>query len=507
MLSCAHKARAVSLCNSDSKRNRSSSLLICLLYLLLPNLLFLIGWIRSWLALPLATVLLISVIYAWLRSNCNSSHTSAYTAKDYAALALTLMLGLLLVESLGLNGHMAQMGDFNVRTPIYYTLINQPWPIFSESGDYFIYYHIFWLPPALIAKYTSSWISADTILFAWIYFGIVLFILLLFRRHRSKILVLFILICLLGSIVDLLYAPCSYAETSGLQSDWVDFLKGISVGRKNYRFVTFYGNIFTFNAWVPSILALGIFWERSLRLSDFAYVITLILGSAFFQCFPLGVLFLAFLLHRKSFISKTLKNPLSWIGVILCFLYVIYFAGQMGKGSASAIHFIASEAFPLPLKTKIYRYIIILITALLPAFLILPKSYQRNAYFSSMLFIGVFTPLFWIGRANNEFCFKSGQIFYMIFSYLLFLHWNRAKRKRKVLITIFVLLSSIHFFGDLYRRDICHYGWNDATRQKHIIPCNMEHINKPEGYYYYNFYGVVKFPLIQYNHPGESYIK
>lgn len=494
--------------SKSQQLNWNIDILSGLLYLILPNILFLFGWFRLWISLPLSVMLLTAGWFTWKESRARLGNRLTYSIKDFAALLATLFLAFVVLETLGINGHIMQMGDFTVRNAIYYSLIEQPWPLFSDIGDYFIYYHIFWLPPALISKLLGTAIPPTIILYLWMYLGLCIFILMLFRKWRSKVLLLFLIICLLGSIVDnLIYAPQAYSHITGSRSPLYEITSKLAEGRLFYHFSTFYGNIFTFNAWVPSIVFMGMFWDKRIKRKDLVFIASLIIGAALFQCFPIALSILALFSIRTSLLMKVLKSPTTWCGVILGVCYLLFFSGQLGQESASGVKFILSENFPISSETKAFRYAVTVITLLLPTYLILPKYYRKNALFAAMLLIAFILPLLWIGRGLDELLLKSGQIYYMLFAYLLFLSWLRAGKCRKLIIIIFIAFSSIHVFGDLYRRDIQDYSWCKSSVERHILKYDRHYIADPKSMFYSNFHGIVKMPLIQYDKPGESPIK
>lgn len=275
----------------------------------------------------------------------------------------------------------------------------------------------------------------------------------------------------------------------------------------NCRFVTFYGNIFTFNAWAPSAIVMGLIWDGRMRRRDMVFVMSLLFGAALFQCVAIGLVVGVLFTLRKTLLMDNMKNLKTWCGIVLCVVYLLFFLGQVGHGTASGLHFLFSDDWPLSPSVKYIRYVVIVVSLLLPPYIILPVRFRKNVIFKAMLLIAIVIPMLWMGRANNELCFKSGQIFFMLFAYLLFLTWQTAGKWRKVFIVVFTAVSSIHLFGDLYRRNILQYSWSDETIEKNVIKCDKNQINNPDGYYYYNFYGEVALPVLQYDKPGESLVK
>ena len=133
-------------------------------------------------------------------NNRGGNNNNSFSTKDLIKLSISLILLLLLTEFIGFHGHVQQSSDFIVRNPIYSTLIREDWPIYSRTGDYFVYYHAFWLPPALLCRWMHLQQHADTVLFCWTYLGLALTALTFFLRLKGKILLFTIILILAGSI-------------------------------------------------------------------------------------------------------------------------------------------------------------------------------------------------------------------------------------------------------------------------------------------------------------------
>ena len=155
---------------------------LSLLYLTLPFILFLFGWIRLTIALPFALVLLFA-LYKLLFPNSQSpisqstnlplptTHWSLSTVYWLLITALWLFLS-------GIGGYAFQNWDHNWRNVVFRDLMNFDWPVYyaqPESGPVkmLVYYIGYWLPSALIAKLTN-WQVANFALFAWTLLGLLL---------------------------------------------------------------------------------------------------------------------------------------------------------------------------------------------------------------------------------------------------------------------------------------------------------------------------------------------
>lgn len=148
-------------------------------YLTLPFILFLFGWVRLTIAIPLSLILLFT-LYKLLFTNYREAspwdqlptfHWSLNTVYWLLTIALWLFLS-------GIGGYAFQNWDHNWRNVVFRDLMNFDWPVYyaqPESGPVklLVYYVGFWLPSALIAKLTN-WQVANFALFIWSLLGLLL---------------------------------------------------------------------------------------------------------------------------------------------------------------------------------------------------------------------------------------------------------------------------------------------------------------------------------------------
>jgi hypothetical protein len=155
---------------------------LSILYLVLPFLIFLFGWIRLIIALPLSLILLFA-LYKLLNANYQlpTSNTQSPTP-NLLPLSSTsiywLVITVLWLLISGIGGYAFQNWDHNWRNVVFRDLMNFDWPVYyaqPESGPVkmLIYYVGFWLPAALIAKFTN-WQIANFALFIWSLLGLLL---------------------------------------------------------------------------------------------------------------------------------------------------------------------------------------------------------------------------------------------------------------------------------------------------------------------------------------------
>jgi hypothetical protein len=164
---------------------------LSILYLVLPFILFLFGWVRLTIAIPLAIILLFA-LYKLLITN------SQFPVPKSANLPLAafhiplstvhwLLLTILWLLLSGIGGYAFQNWDHNWRNVVLRDLINFNWPVYyaqPESGPVkmLVYYVGFWLPAAWVGK-LFGWQAANFALFAWSLVG-----LLLVTHHLASVL-------------------------------------------------------------------------------------------------------------------------------------------------------------------------------------------------------------------------------------------------------------------------------------------------------------------------------
>lgn len=152
---------------------------LSILYLILPFFLFLFGWVRLAIAIPFAIIILFA-IYKILFTNYQLPLTTHPLSTFHFPLStvywlLTTVLWLLLS---GIGGYAFQNWDHNWRNVILRDLMNFDWPVYyaqPESGPVkmLVYYVGFWLPSALVAKFTN-WQIANFAIFVWTLLGLLL---------------------------------------------------------------------------------------------------------------------------------------------------------------------------------------------------------------------------------------------------------------------------------------------------------------------------------------------
>lgn len=157
-----------------------------ILYLVLPFIIFLLGFFKSFFSIP------VSVILLWITWRiCRSFKDEQEQGKRRDLFTFLLVL-LLWVGLAGIGGYAFQNFDFNARNAVFRDLINYQWPVFYPSMDTggsqyaLVYYFGYWLIPALIGKLVG-WQLANFILYLYSAVGIFFVIVLLARLMKTTL--------------------------------------------------------------------------------------------------------------------------------------------------------------------------------------------------------------------------------------------------------------------------------------------------------------------------------
>lgn len=488
-------------------------LVLAFSYLLLPNILFLLEIYRPLYAIPLSIGLIISVIYCCNRCVKMWGECRRYVffnTKDLIALVATLVIALIVAELIGFHGHVLQTDDMIYRNAMYQSLVDEKWPFFSNSGDLFVYYHAYWLPPALVAKIFRQVISPETILFFWYYLCFVTFILLAFSKLRGKVLLYFLFLVLLGNIVDVFEAAERFGKiVSGDEGMLVpSWLSWLMEDRGVMRFGGFWGNVlFTYNAGAPMIVVLIFLVSGILPLRFWYLPVSFSMSMTPIAAVALLPMLVCMFVTNRRVIWQVATSLSFYLCCMLVFLSVLYFTEFKKTGDYVTqicglweVQSFSSEAI------KYIRYAVMSLGVLLSAFLLVKRRFRKNSLFTCIVVSASILPLIWIGRTDDLLTMKGGLVIFTLFAWLLVVQWNHSSKCRKIAIVCFVLLSSLHVCGFMLKQKVWEYSWDPEITKSNIADEWDGHMNHQDDYHYNNFFGEAKYPHIQYDKPGESII-
>ena len=169
----------MSLINLPNKKASYSSVdVAAIIYLTIPLLLFICGWLKIWISIPLVIMILFSL---GIMINQSKSENITFI-KEWSYRELLPSIGIFVTYAFltGMTGNWAQHTDYYVRNDIFWDLTTKEWPPSLLDGRYFVYYFQTWLPASLIGSVTS-WHCALWAYFAWSCLGICFVVYYLFK--------------------------------------------------------------------------------------------------------------------------------------------------------------------------------------------------------------------------------------------------------------------------------------------------------------------------------------
>jgi hypothetical protein len=152
------------------------------IYIVLPFLIFIIGWLKWYYALIISATVLISLFFSF---NQYEPYPKLDIKKYPKKIIIAFSVIILWVLFSGIGGFGYQNGDHHFRNAIFRDLITHEWPVIYDiqgielnhplKGKTFmlVYYIGYWLPSAVVGK-LFGWSAANFSLFLWTVLGLFL---------------------------------------------------------------------------------------------------------------------------------------------------------------------------------------------------------------------------------------------------------------------------------------------------------------------------------------------
>lgn len=479
-----------------------------LVYLLLPNLLFLLGWVQPYVALPLVMLLVGAVCQVCRKikeKEYSQRDTDSFSVTDGILLCLILAAMYVITDLVGFHANTMQDPDFTYRNAIYATLVCEDWPVYSPRGEYFIYYHAFWLPPALLTKWCGGFLSPHTALFGWSYIGMALAGCLFFTTLRKGIILFAAL--LLGTF-SLSYTASTLSYLYDPEKEMVAL-----TGLNHFYLTNFWFNQLrcTFNHAIPGVLFMAIVLCKGFPVRYLALPSALLFGLSPMASVALIPL-LSLILYQEWREHK--QHPFN-VTTIICVAFIIpvllYLSSQNSSESAS-LQFLWNDSPFWVQKSirfadtsfRIGHAAGLCLSFLLPLFLLLDKKQRSSLTYKALVITTLFISFVWIGRTNNELLFKGSLILGVLQSFLLVQQWQTATWARKGAIILFFIVSGMSFISGYVRNPLHTHRWNHYGDNAKLTNDWNWSLNHPDDEIYMNFFGKNRTHWLLYSKEGDS---
>lgn len=170
------------------------------LYMLLPALLFISGWVA---ALPAGIFFCLGIFLIYSQTRHVRGTLRLGKNLRYGTLAGALFLLFLWILLSGIGGCWYQNSDFAFRNAMIGDLINRPWPVIFPDGNIFNYYFSSFLPAAFCGKFGGEPLG-QKLMAVWSWTGIALCFLWFLEALKTNRIWIILLIFIFWSGLDIM---------------------------------------------------------------------------------------------------------------------------------------------------------------------------------------------------------------------------------------------------------------------------------------------------------------
>ena len=434
----------------------------CLIYITLPVIIFLLGWIRIQYSV-IASVLLLFSAYTIFKQKKTSERN---VMLSYKMLAVLCLIAIVWCFFAGQGGYYYQSADYGCRNAIFRDLINFKWPvIYKYNNAALVYYIGYWMPAAFVGKIafwvtnsaSVAWAVGNFALLIWSTCGVVLVFLLLISTVKANTRKKMLATCLLF----IFFSGC---DALGYLLFKNGFAWHIEWWASIYQFSSITTCLFwVFNQTVISwIIILCVINEKSIK--NFAYI-----GIMALPCGPfpfLGIFIYCICIATKHGINaikqkqikEFVKDIFTVQNIIPCLvivpIYLIYYASNAamnGDNSSGGLCFYWNQINCNP-KEELFRYIMFMFLEVAVYAVMIYKKNKNNILFYITIISLMIIPLFRMCN-SADFAMRVSipaitVLGCMVIDYLVN-NFNDLKTTQKCKKYAYILLLSIYLIGSV----------------------------------------------------------
>ncbi len=414
------------------------------LYILLPLIIFLLGWTKLYIiGLPLSVAIVLCLYTMIKNTQKPENFKNQSKTKIYKIIIIALIIILWVLWS-GIGGYAWQNSDHYWRNELFELLVKYKWPVVKgtvEGTRAIAYYIGFWMVPALVGKLFG--ISAGYFAqYVWALIGVSLVYKLMCRRFK-KVSILILLAFIFFSGLDII---------GQLVNSFQDFTDGeIGYHLENwiygYQFSSFTTQLFwVFNqaiyAWIITlimieeknramvlIMAAGLLSSTLPMVGLAPIVLVKVYSNVIEKSKSSGEGFF------KSF-SKTCLTYENIVGFISALVIMMLFFGNEAVANSSVINQRTAG-------NTVFTYLLFLSIEIVPFILFtFKRNYKEKLYQASLVML-LICPLLTIGD-SIDFCMRASiPALLILFIYIVETFDARMKLKDKKSIIAFCLVFAI----------------------------------------------------------------
>ena len=376
-------------------------------FLIIPIIIFFIGWIKSIIAIP-ASVLLIIIL---IRKFKETEDKEEVISKRNLLIVFIICFILCIIS--GIGGLFYQSYDWDWRNAIHRDLILYDWPVYYEQQNAgFTYYCGIWMVPSLIGKICNvflgeviTWNIANIVLLIWCSIGFTLamiWLIYLLKEKKTMFIILTVLIFIGFSGLDIIGVAIEQPVLKAIHIEW---------WAEGFQFSSMLTQLFwVFNqciiAWLITLMFLN---EKSVK--NFMLLILLCLPYGplpFLGMVPLfGIRGIKYLIEDakkknfKGFLKQvfTIDNIISFIAIFP--IYYMYYSGNTATANY-AIRFMND----LNVLDNFRRFIVFYFLEIGIYGIILYKNNKEDELYWTALISLLIIPIILLGE-KEDFCMRA----------------------------------------------------------------------------------------------------
>lgn len=467
--------------------NQKSWIFASILYLAIPIILWLGGWVRPCLSLPLISALLLVLFLIFQKLPQQQVSISRLP------FLISFSIVFIAISIIGFTGHFEQNPDFFFRNPVYSNLIRYDWPIVFPDGNLFIYYFGFWLPPALISKFLPAEASQYA-LWLWSLLGMVLCTGTMTLYFKNRIWVFTLVLFALAPLTLVM-------NKAGIMNF---FLDPQGLGKKIHWNCTLAQLVCTFNHIIPCLVFGAVLVNRILDRASLLFVSALLL-----LCSPLGgIAFLPYVIFSIfrgsgpfSFFPRSWNLRSAFILATGCLIVLV--TASFLSGTKSMDLLLLTQKNPgIHLHEWLGIFIFFAVNLGIPAILLYPVFQKCSMYWITVCGFTACTFIY-MGNRYNELVFKTSGIFFFFLTIMCTIAIPVLGKTRKNLLIAYISLCSIYPFS-LFIHHVKSFAVSHIERQQNMRQEWKDSLYHPEDPAYLVKTMNETERLIYYSESGES---
>lgn len=347
-----------------------SIMLMAYVYLLLPILIFAIGWCKWYFGIVVLMASAASLVFIVKEKEYRNE---LWIPDKNKVLVLALIIIMIWVALSGVGGYVWQNSDHKSRNILFQILVNDKWPVrktfmdgkFPGAERGLVYYIGFWLPSAVMGKIFGIQVGYAS-QYIWAVLGVYIVYLLLCRwRRKCEIWPLVVMICFsgldfLGELLIGEATPMIFGES---HLEWWSF---------DYQFSSMTTQLFwVFNQAIPAWVACMLLIQEN-NPKCMLWVLSLLMLSStfpFIGLIPFGLYFMVYKMMKrenrkervKEFFRVTCSVPnLLGVGVI----GILSFSYLLSNDSGKRVEVLSGKLAQLGLSEGLVLLLAIIISGL-----------------------------------------------------------------------------------------------------------------------------------------------